>query len=333
MNRKDERATLAAAIAAHLPALEQRLRKQELTIVVDEALGRGDVSPAGFLGLAEHYAQRASARQAQLAALRAEYEHAHTPAEHTEVLARALREEKAPRRTFAALRRGWLDLDTMAERAELEVHELMVRQALATLDSLAIACPVISTTFASVPSLCGAMSSEGIGWLLIDEAGQATPQAAAGAIWRARRAVVVGDPLQLEPVVTLPRSVEASLAACNGRVNSRWHPSRTSVQKLADQTTAIGTTVGEGDDAIWVGAPLRVHRRCDEPMFSISNEVAYDGLMVHHKKPAALTWPASYWLDVPGGQGNGNWIPAEGEALRGLIQNHQPGALPRPGRR
>lgn len=189
------------------------------------------------------------------------------------------------------------------------------------LDSLAIACPVISTTFASVPSLCGSMSSEGIGWLLIDEAGQATPQAAAGAIWRARRVVVVGDPLQLEPVVTLPRSVEASLAACNGGVNSRWHPSRTSVQKLADQTTAIGTTVGEGDDAIWVGAPLRVHRRCDEPMFSISNEVAYDGLMVHHKKPAALTWPASYWLDVPGGQGNGNWIPAEGEALRGLIQD------------
>ncbi len=189
------------------------------------------------------------------------------------------------------------------------------------LDSLAIACPVISTTFASVSSLCGAMSSEGIGWLLIDEAGQATPQAAAGAIWRARRVVVVGDPLQLEPVVTLPRSVEASLAACNGGVNSRWHPSRTSVQKLADQTTAIGTTVGESTDAIWVGAPLRVHRRCDEPMFSISNEVAYDGLMVHHKKPTALTWPASYWLDVPGGQGNGNWIPAEGEALRDLIQS------------
>lgn len=188
------------------------------------------------------------------------------------------------------------------------------------LDSLAIACPVISTTFASVPSLCGAISSESIGWLLIDEAGQATPQAAVGAIWRARRVVVVGDPLQLEPVVTLPRSVEASLAACNGRVNNRWHPSRTSVQRLADQTTAIGTTVGEDDDAIWVGAPLRVHRRCDEPMFSISNEIAYDGLMVHHKKPATLTWPASYWIDVPRGQGNGNWIPAEGAALRRLIQ-------------
>lgn len=189
------------------------------------------------------------------------------------------------------------------------------------LDSLALVCPVISTTFASASSLFGAMPPGGIGWLLIDEAGQATPQAAAGTIWRARRVVAVGDPLQLEPVVTLPRSVEVSLAVCNGGVNFRWHPSRTSVQKLADQTTAIGTAVGGGDDAIWVGAPLRVHRRCEEPMFSISNEVAYDGLMVHHKKPTARPWPDSHWVNVPSEQGNGNWLPAEGEALRCLIQS------------
>ena len=90
---------------------------------------------------------------------------------------------------------------------------------------------------------------------------------------------------------------------------------------LADQTTPIGTTVGEGDDGIWVGAPLRVHRRCDDPMFSISNAVAYDGLMVHQKKPSSAPWPASAWIDVPKASGNGNWIPAEGEALRELLQD------------
>ncbi len=186
--------------------------------------------------------------------------------------------------------------------------------------SLAIVCPVISTTFASVPSLFADLGPGSIGWLLIDEAGQATPPAAAGAIWRARRVVVVGDPLQLEPIVTIPRTIETALARSHGDVDHRWRPRNTSVQRLADETTPTGTVVGEGSDAIWVGAPLRVHRRCDEPMFSISNRVAYDGLMVHQKKPSALSWPASGWIDVPKSPANGNWIPAEGEAVRDLLR-------------
>ena len=38
MNKRAERETLAAAITAHLPAFEQRVRKQELAAVVAEAL-------------------------------------------------------------------------------------------------------------------------------------------------------------------------------------------------------------------------------------------------------------------------------------------------------
>ena len=185
--------------------------------------------------------------------------------------------------------------------------------------SLCLVVPVISTTFASFDRLFARMGRESLGWLLIDEAGQATPQAAAGAIWRAKRTLVVGDPMQLEPVVSIPQSVQEALRAHHG-VTEDFAPRSTSVQELADRTTRFGTSLPRQDgNQLWVGAPLRVHRRCDEPMFSISNQVAYGGMMVFGTtaKPS-LPLPASSWWDVQG-PSDSHFIPAEGEALRQLL--------------
>ena len=189
-------------------------------------------------------------------------------------------------------------------------------------DSLALVCPVVSTAFASVSTMFGDIDHPAVGWLLIDEGGQAPVQACAGALWRSRRAIVVGDPLQLEPVVTIPSTVEAALAAHYGNVPGDLYPTGTSAQRLADAQMVLGTTIGKNPKkGVWVGAPLRVHRRCDDPMFTVSNVIAYSGLMVHQKTPQQFSLPLSQWLDIPpGAPADGHWLPAEGRALDDLLR-------------
>ena len=205
----------------------------------------------------------------------------------------------------------------------LKGKPLPAAQAALALDSLSLIVPVISTTFASIPRMFKHIGQEAIGWLLIDEAGQALPQQAAGAIWRAARTVVVGDPKQLEPVSGIPSVVEASLGR-HFNVPPCWWPSEVSAQILADQSMDLGTWLPDPDkDSVWVGCPLRVHRRCDDPMFTISNRIAYDGLMVHGKKRTATSLPDSCWIDVVGQNSEGNWIVEEGEAVTALLLDLQ----------
>ncbi len=179
--------------------------------------------------------------------------------------------------------------------------------ALPIWQSLFLMVPVVSTTFASFHNQFGNLESASLGWLFIDEAGQAVPQAAVGAIWRAKRAVVIGDPLQIEPVFTLPsRFISAVAELSPYTAGGSYSPHKTSVQALADRANRLGVLRGsESNDRLWVGSPLRVHRRCIDPMFSWSNSIAYQGKMVFglrsriepDKPPIAHE---SAWIDIKG---------------------------------
>ncbi|MDN3030920.1 MAG: AAA domain-containing protein [Candidatus Tisiphia sp.] len=115
-----------------------------------------------------------------------------------------------------------------------------------------------------------------LGWLIIDEAGQALPQAAVGAIMRTKRVVVTGDPLQIEPVVDLPDNLTKSICKQFSVDPKRFNAPEASVQTLSDSATSYVyefNTTNCGNRL--VGVPLLVHRRCGNPMFDISNIIAY----------------------------------------------------------
>lgn len=187
--------------------------------------------------------------------------------------------------------------------------------------------PVVSTTFASVGRMFQDFGAGGIGWLLIDEAGQATPQAAVGAIWRARRAVVIGDPLQIEPVVTTPRRTTQLIFEANGAGPACWAAPEQSAQTLADRASQIQgrfpVDSGEaGREERITGIPLLVHRRCERPMFDIANRIAYAGHMVFATAEGAspirdLLGPSA-WIDVDA-PSTDKWVEAEGQLIAAAI--------------
>ena len=134
---------------------------------------------------------------------------------------------------------------TMAEKMEMFPH---------LLNSVSVVVPVISSTFASIGRFLKYAGNGSLGMLVVDEAGQAVPQSALGAIYRTKSAVVVGDSLQVEPVVTIPQVLMDILADSVG-VPKDYKKMDNSVQSFADSMNEFNGMIGERQ----VGCPLVVH--------------------------------------------------------------------------
>lgn len=189
--------------------------------------------------------------------------------------------------------------------------------ALLAWQSVFLFIPLISSTFASVGRLFRYLEPQSLGWVFIDEAGQAVPQAAVGAIWRAKKVFSIGDPFQIEPITTVSPEIIDGLAKHFLKDHCLfWAPSRISVQNLMDAATQYVSNRHAQDFSSWFGSPLRVHRRCIEPMFTIANEIAYNHSMVlatdlNTDSPL----PHSCWYDVKGAVSMRQYVPSQGKEL------------------
>lgn len=187
-------------------------------------------------------------------------------------------------------------------------------------NTLFLLVPVISTTLASVQKFLDGISEKDLGYLIIDEAGQATPTSVLGIISRCKRTIMLGDPFQIEPVVSTPKELYQILDQ-DKKVPLIFHDSTLSAQILADLQNPYGSYRRKR----WVGCPLIIHRRCLEPMFSISNRIAYDNKMICSTKDDSnekiLSISESRWLDIKGQESiRGNhFIREQGDKILELL--------------
>lgn len=178
---------------------------------------------------------------------------------------------------------------------------------------LNFAVPVISTTFASLGRMFANMPVNSIHNLFVDEAGQALPQACVGAVFRSKKIMAVGDPAQIKPVLTLDSKV-LRLIGRYYKVSEKYLSEDASVQTLMDDAGKYGFYKTKEE---WIGIPLWVHRRSNEPMFSISNEISYNGLMVQGK-PKEKARGKAYWYSVKGTADN-KFVKEQADFLVDLI--------------
>ena len=174
--------------------------------------------------------------------------------------------------------------------------------------------PVISSTFASFGRMCSELEANTMGSLFIDEAGQALPQAAVGAVFRAKNVMVVGDPSQIKPVLTLDSNV-LGLLRQKFRLSEKYLSDKASTQTLVDAASKYGFFRSKDrDEESWIGIPLWVHRRCRYPMFTISNVISYGGMMVQGKPGYGKTG----WYDI-GGAAVDKYVEAQAEFLKNKL--------------
>ena len=197
----------------------------------------------------------------------------------------------------------------------------------ALLNSLMIAVPVISSTFAAVERfLINCKSESSLGTIIIDEAGQASPHMLVGALFRAQKAIVVGDPKQIEPVQTVQ---DLFVERIGGEGIGKYRSKELSVQSLADAQNPFAGIIKNLDGSeSWVGCPLVIHRRCKDPMFTVANELSYGGFMINKtmdsdnpidpcKESCWITYDAS---NIESSTGKDRYIQVQGQIAFALIQ-------------
>ncbi len=181
--------------------------------------------------------------------------------------------------------------------------------------------PCAVSTFASLPGKMSYRHKSGDEWqtgylynfidlLIVDEAGQVLPEAAAPSFALAKRALIIGDTQQIEPISSISKAVdignlqnaeflkaeyaEDELSALS---NTGMRSVDGSVMRLAQQACAFAPY-----PELERGLYLFEHRRCYDEIINFCNKLCYKGSLIpkRGKTPTDQSTPSMGYLHIDG---------------------------------
>lgn len=169
--------------------------------------------------------------------------------------------------------------------------------------------------------------------LIIDEAGQAPPEIAGAAFSLAKKSIVVGDTLQIEPVWSINERIDIANLKRHQIISSDsdneidlffetgMAASCGSVMKIAQRASKYQRYLDER------GMFLSEHRRCFNDIIAYCNELAYKGrLQPKRKNESGMMLPHMGYRDIKGkpAQSGGSWgNKEEAQAIAQWIKDNR----------
>lgn len=116
--------------------------------------------------------------------------------------------------------------------------------------------------------------------LIVDEAGQVSPEIAAGAFSLAKKSVVVGDVYQIEPVWSVNRALDKALAMTSGAIQSLDEfelLEQTGLNSSCSSVMKVAAKCCKYEKFDEKGLFLSEHRRCYDEIIDYCNRLVYKG--------------------------------------------------------
>lgn len=198
----------------------------------------------------------------------------------------------------------WLE-KTIADLENTQARKLSTKEQLQRISMLT---PCIVSTLYMTPKLISQGKKpifKGIDLLIFDEAGQASIDKAAIVFALAKKALVVGDVYQIEPVVSLSEdadtgNMERFGLMTNDEALEHLAISKSNAMILAQRATPFQLTIN-GIPAKERGMHLLEHRRCPKTIINYCKELAYPNLEVltQERPTASFLYPQLGYANVP----------------------------------